>query len=68
MKQFVVIYDSNTGKSEIQEYTTTEEAYKVQHAEATKHLKDPTINIYVIESEDRESLERQWKRYFHKII
>jgi len=65
MKEFVVIYNSNTGKAEVQEFDSFDAAVKAYKEAADRLMCEPGIQVNLIGgAKDRADLENSWRRFF----
>jgi hypothetical protein len=64
MKDFVVIYNGNTGKAEVKEFDNYEAACDAYKKTSDNAIGKPGIEVNLIGAKDRADLENSWRRFF----
>lgn len=66
MRNFLVVYNRRTGKSEVQEFPEGcgREAIRQRFAQERAHHGDPDIEVVVLGSSSRDELLKTHSRYF----
>jgi hypothetical protein len=66
-KEYVVVYDRDKGKAEVEEFTESRQAVSRFKELTIEHIGHPNIQVNQVNAENREDLEKKWGRWFrHK--
>ena len=64
-KSFVVIYDLNTGTSEVQEYADRADAFDDYNRTAQRIINKSNLQVFLIGAKDRADLEKSFQSILH---
>jgi hypothetical protein len=67
MRSFIVSYDRNTGKADVEEFPENERAKAIKRFMelGDQHNGHPNIQVNLVEAIDRADLEKHNLRWFH---
>jgi hypothetical protein len=69
MPHFLIHYDHSTGKAfKVQEFKDRAKAEEEWKKAGQENAWSKTIEVSLIEARDRKTLEKKWRRYFHRPV